>query len=82
MKATMLDFRKQPRKILRALMAHEPVTLYYRGKVAGVIEPVGAGKATGRTKDHPSFGLWKNRADLADPLEFVRRVRAPRYRAL
>jgi hypothetical protein len=29
-------------------------------------------------RNQPIFGLWKNRADLADPAAYVRNLRQPR----
>jgi hypothetical protein len=78
----MLDFRRQPGRIMKALARNEPVTLVFRGRVAGVIQPAGPARVSGRTEDHASFGMWRHREDLADPGAFVRRLRTPRHRAL
>ena len=29
--------------------------------------------------DDPAFGIWRDREDMADVADYVRRIRAPRY---
>jgi hypothetical protein len=83
MKASILDMRRRMRSILDALERNEPVTIFYRGKEKGVILPSGQGKRPrGAVADHPAFGMWKDRDDLADVEQFVRQLRAGRTHAL
>lgn len=80
MKATMLDFRKQPGRIMKALERNESVTLLYRGKERGILYPFPRGRqGAANLAEHPAFGMWKDRKDLKDPAAYVRRIRAPRY---
>ena len=82
MKATVLDLRRRMGDVLRALDRNEPVTLLYRGKKKGVLYPVREQKArSGSVREHPAFGLWKNREDLRDVGKVVRKLRKGRAHA-
>jgi len=79
MKVTALDLRRRTKEIFEALDRRETVTIYYRGKKKGVIHPVKEGKAKKRSfKDHPAFGMWKDREDMKDPSAWVREIRKGR----
>lgn len=83
MKASVLDLRRRPREVLRALERNETVTLLYRGKEKGVIHPAGAPRpGAGRVAEHPAFGIWRDRADLVDVSSVVRNLRRGRTHAL
>ena len=79
MKASLLDFRRRSKDILRALDRNEPVTLTFRGKPKAIIVPSGkpAGKAI--VKAHPAFGIWKDRKDLADVRGKIAELRKIRH---
>ena len=81
MRATVLDMRRNPKKILDAIARNETVTLTHRGKPVARIEPV-AGRDRPRVEDHPAFGMWANREDMADPAGWVRNTRKGRFRDL
>lgn len=79
----MLDFRRQPGRILRALDRNEPVTLLYRGRERGLLMPLPGRKAgTLRVSEHPAFGMWRDHPAFRDPVAAVRKMRAPRFRGL
>ena len=83
MRASILDFRKRMKEILRALDQNEPVTILYRGKPKGVIYPFRVREDTCPTaKEHPAFGIWNDRDDLDDVSGFVDRVRKGRFGAV
>jgi hypothetical protein len=84
MKASMLDLRRRTRDILRALDRSESVTLLYRGKRKGVIRPARdyRGKKSLSVRDHPAFGMWKDRTDLSDVRAAVRALRKGRFSAV
>jgi len=83
MKASILDLRRRPGEILRALEQNEPVIIFYRGKKKGVIYPApNRRKRKGSVKEHPAFGMWKNRRDLRDVGKAVRVLRKERFNAL
>ena len=83
MKASILDLRRRMSDVLRALENNEPVTILHRGKEKGVIypSPVPQDRSTSVTQ-HPAFGMWKNRDDLEDVDQAVRRLRKARRHAL
>ena len=81
MKATVLDMRRAPKKILDAIARNETVTLSHRGKPLARIEPI-EGPRRCRAADHPAFGMWADRADMKDPSAYVRELRKGRFDAL
>ncbi len=81
MKATLLDMRRNPRKILDAIERNEVVTLTNRGKSVARIEPIRNTDRPGM-KDQEAFGMWADRGDMADPAAYVRALRKGRFDAL
>lgn len=55
MEATVVDLRYHMTDVLKALERNEAVSVLYRGKVKGVIRPVGRTLAS-RLCDHAFFG--------------------------
>ena len=83
MKANLLDLRRHPGEILKALDHNEPVVIFYRGRKKGVIYPPAKRKKGERAiKEHPAFGMWKNRKDLADVERAVDKLRRERFHDL
>ena len=84
MKATFLDLRKSPKKLLEALEQNEEVTISYRGRLKGVIVPAGRSRKSGKggAGKHPAFGLWADRKDMANVRAYVRDLRKGRVGAL
>jgi prevent-host-death family protein len=78
MKATTLDMRRNPKKIIDAIARGETVSLSHRGKPVARIEPVEDAERT-RAADHPSFGMWAGRTDMAEPSAYVREQRKGRF---
>ncbi len=81
MKATILDMRRNPKKILEAIERNEVVTLTNRGNAVARIEPI---RKVDRPsmKDQGAFGMWADRGDMADPVTYVRALRKGRFNAL
>ncbi len=82
MKASFVDLRKKSAEIIRALERNEPVTILYRGVPRAIMQPLGKQRSVGRVKDHPAFGMWKDREDLRDVAAYVRRLRKGRFDAV
>lgn len=82
MKATVLDLRRNLGKILEAIERNETVTLSKRGREIALIVPRKEAREPLSLRDSPAFGLWKDRADMANPSEYVRRIRKGRFRDL
>ena len=76
MKALTIDLYDQSLDILKVLDSNESVTVLYRGKIKGVINPA---KRTPRRsiKEHPFYGMYKeNGISVLDELDTIRK---PRY---
>ena len=79
MEASVVDLRYKMNDVLKALDRNEKVTIYYHGKVKGVILP--AGQKTGKKiKDHPFFGMRRDEGKSV--AEELQDLRGPRYHGL
>ena len=76
MKASIVDLRYRMKEVLRAIERGEPVTVLYRGKEKATIVPINAKKTKRDVADHPFWGMWKDREDMKDPADWVRRLRS------
>jgi prevent-host-death family protein len=81
MKATILDMRRNPKKILDAIERNEAVTLTNRGNAVARIEPIRKSERPSM-KEQEAFGMWADRSDMADPVAYVRALRKGRFDAL
>ncbi len=81
MKATVLDMRRNPKKILDAIARNETVTLSHRGKPLARIEPIEQAEKCAAA-EHPAFGMWSDHPDMTDPSAYVRALRKGRFDAL
>lgn len=82
MNVTVLDLRRRMSDVIHALNKKETVTIYYRGRKKGVIYPVGGNDESGPVRDHPAFGLWKDRDDMKRVDKAVREMRRGRPHAV
>jgi antitoxin (DNA-binding transcriptional repressor) of toxin-antitoxin stability system len=83
MDASIVDLRYRMKDVLRAIERGEAVTVLYRGKAKATLMPLAQApdkshKAASKTADQPLFGLWKDRAELTNPVAWVRTLRQPR----
>ena len=83
MEITAKGLRNRVGEVLRCVERGETVTVTYRGRpkarLVGIEEFPGS-----ETQDKalsPAFGMWKDRADLADVRAHVRRLRDGRFHA-
>ena len=83
MKANFVELRRKSREILQALERNERVALYYRGKPKAVMHPVSEPEDEPHPSvaDDPAAGMWAAREDMADPTEWVRKLRRGRFDA-
>jgi prevent-host-death family protein len=79
MNATVLDLRRNMKGVLAALNRRERVTLTYRGRKTAVIIPCEQTPVQHPVREHPAFGMWADRADLADVNAYVRGLRKGRF---
>ncbi|MBT3295650.1 MAG: type II toxin-antitoxin system Phd/YefM family antitoxin [Verrucomicrobia bacterium] len=78
MEATMLDLRRNTKRVLKAIDDREHVTLTHRGKKKAVIVPYDDERQRPSAAEHPAFGMWRTRKDAADVNAFVRDLRKGR----
>ena len=81
MKATALELRTRTKDLLLRVDAGETIYISRRGRTAAMLAPVPAPgrKPTKSLADLPAFGMWADRDDLTDPVEFVRELRRSRF---
>ncbi len=77
MKATVVDLRYKMNDVLKALDRNEKVTVFYRGKVKGVLVPAEEKKLM-KITEHPFFGMSSKNSSksVSDIIDDLRR---PRY---
>jgi prevent-host-death family protein len=75
MEARIVDLRYRMKDVLRALERGETVTVLHRGKPKARIVPIDDDKRV-KAEDMEAFGMWKDREDMKDPAEWVRKIRA------
>ena len=79
MEASILDLRKNMKKVMSALERNERVTLTRRRRKMAVIVPAGEKQARKiKAADHAAFGMWADREDMQDVSAYVRELRKPR----
>ena len=81
MRATLLELRRSTGKIMDAVERNETVTITRRGRVVAHIVPAKSKQPFDMTKQS-AFGMWKDREDMKDPVEYVRQIRKSRYHDL
>jgi len=79
MKATFLDLRRKPGKILEAIERQEKVTLSKRGREVALIIPKSEEKRPFDVTKTAAFGLWKDRREMKDPSAYIRKMRKGRF---
>ena len=79
MEASVLDLRRRMKDVKSAIDRHEHVILTYRGHKFAVIIPIEEeNRSKFKIEDHPAFGMWADREDMADPVAYVEKIRQPR----
>ena len=78
MEATAMDMRHNMKDIIDALDRGESVTLLYRGKPRGIIQPIRKAGADRVLEESAAYGLWADREDMADVAGAVRKIRKGR----
>jgi len=79
MKASILDLRRRMSEVLHALDRNESVTIHYRGRERALLVPAGNRRRKEiPVREHPAFGMWKDRKEMDDVAGYVRSLRAPR----
>ena len=61
-----------------AISRWEHVVLTYRGRKFAIMIPFEEEKKKFKAQNHPAFGMWADREDMADPVAYVEKIRQPR----
>ena len=69
--------RTSTKEILSAVERGETVWITNRGKTCAKIVQVKEHKSV---KDHPAFGMWKDREDMKNPSEYIHNMRRKTWR--
>nr|MBF0223153.1 type II toxin-antitoxin system Phd/YefM family antitoxin [Desulfobulbaceae bacterium] len=77
MKATVVDLRYKMNDVLKALDRNEKVTIFYRGKVKGILVPTEEKKHL-KIEKHPFFGML-SQDTTQSVADIMRELRRPRY---
>ena len=72
MVANIRQLRTSTKEILNAVERGETVWITNRGKTCAQITAVKEKKGL---KDHPAFGMWKDRKDMKDPAAYIHNMR-------
>ena len=78
MEVTAKRLRTGIREVLDCVDRGETVVVTYRGKPRARLVGIESPAATATRGGIAGFGMWKDRADLADVDGFVRNLRRPR----
>jgi antitoxin (DNA-binding transcriptional repressor) of toxin-antitoxin stability system len=79
MDASILDLRRNMKKVVAAIGRNERVTLTCRGKKTAVIVPCADEKSAPMSvASHPAFGMWSGRKDIGNVADFTRILRKGR----
>lgn len=78
MEASILDLRKNMKKVMSAIDRNEHVVLTRRRKKMAVILPIRDNAAQMKVSESPAFGMWAKRDDMQDVAAYVRELRKPR----
>ena len=79
MEISVLDLRRKMKEVMTAIDRHEHIILTYRRVRRAVIVPLEDEKQNDvKVADLPSFGLWADRDDMTNPVEYVSNLRKPR----
>ena len=78
MEVTAKGLRTKVREVLDCVDRGETVVVTYRGKPRARLVRIESAPAATAASGIAGFGMWKDRADLADVESFVRDLRRPR----
>jgi antitoxin (DNA-binding transcriptional repressor) of toxin-antitoxin stability system len=79
MEASVSDIRRKMKDVMSTIKCGEHVVLSYRNHPFAVIVPLeDEKKGKFKVEDHPAFGMWADREEMADPVTYVEKTRQPR----
>ena len=81
MEVSVLELRRKMKDVMTAIDRHEHIILTYRGIRRAAIVPLDdENRNDVKVSELPAFGLWSDREDMAQPVEYVSNLRKPRFR--
>ena len=79
MEITTKQLRTQPGRIISQVKNGQIITVTYRGKPSARIVPITARSSINITgQENELFGIWKNRYDMENVEQYVRKIRKGR----
>jgi len=78
MKIGILELSKNLRHVIAALQRRAIAVLSKHRRDVTFSIPAGQTSETEIIRNSPAFGMWKEREDMEDPAEYVRRMRSGR----
>lgn len=79
MDATIVDLRYRMKDVLKAIDRGEEVTVLYHGRKKARLVPITDATSLPDVREQNGFGIWKDRRDLQNVGEHVRRIRRSRF---
>jgi len=79
MQATIRDLRTHTKELLDTVSNGEEVIITYRGKPYAKLVPLETEKIYEKEEGHQLFGIWKDRDDISDVNEYVRKLLRGRF---
>jgi hypothetical protein len=79
MQASIVDLRYKMNDVLKALERNEKVSVFYRGKIKGVLVPSSTASKKKKISEHPFFGMAPADSDKS-VAEEMDELRGGRYR--
>jgi prevent-host-death family protein len=78
MEITTKQLKIQPGRIISQVNNGQEITITYRGKAYARIIPVKDGNFLLKDFDDELFGIWKDRKDMDNVDEYIRKIRRGR----
>ena len=75
---TMQQLKIRPGKIFSEVSKGQEMAVSYRGKICAKIIPFNVKKTNNNNSDNELFGMWKDRDDIGDASQYVRKIRKAR----
>ena len=80
MEITTKQLRMAPGRIISLVNTGQEITITYRGKPYAKIVPIARKVKKNFEKiEDELFGIWKNRKDMGDVEQYIRKIRKGRY---
>jgi prevent-host-death family protein len=79
MEITTKQLRIQPGRVISQVNNGQEITITYRGKACAKIIPINTKQGINlEDADNELFGMWKERKDMEDVDQYVRKIRRGR----